>query len=258
MVKWPFPSKKVGIPFYTLLVEVPSRHLPDDLAVQEKSDDFSAWRDRIESELCDEETDENTPAFATFLRSGEGFLQLPVPEKDRLCLLAFTTPLRAADYVRVQVPKLKLHYAASSPRQVVNVVRDCRQQAGTTDLALDRCPRCSTFVTVDTSTLDTATKVIKLWKISAATTIARTQLYRNYARSAARNGDLIRARDVALELVGHVTTQDALTHLLLGKLAIRLSDELLVKEAHSFLTLLRQDALCEELRNAKKNSEWQF
>jgi hypothetical protein len=255
---WPFGAKKNVLPSYSLLVSVPSRGLPDDLSKQEQSEDFSGWCERIQSQLLDEQTDENTPGFAIFLETGEGLLQIHLPERKGLCLLAFSTPLRAADYARVQMPREEFQCIGSSPHGTGLVVRACREQAGTTHVALDRCPRCPTFAALDGSALDTAAKVIRVWKISAATEIARTNLYRNYARSAARNGDLDLARAVALEIVGHVTSQDPLTHLLLGKLGIRSRDRSLLRDAHSFLAFLRQDALAEELRNAEQSSEWQF
>jgi hypothetical protein len=87
-------------------------------------------------------------------------------------------------------------------------------------------------------------------------------LYREYARTAANGGQLLTARDVALELVGHVTAEDPLTHLLLGKLAIRLRDRTLLREAHSYLAFLRDIAklgdVSEQLRAAETTTDWQF
>ena len=57
---------------------------------------------------------------------------------------------------------------------------------------------------------------------------------------AARRGQFLCARDVALELVGHVTVEDTRTHLLLGKLAIKLHDKQLLHEAKKFLAVIRQ------------------
>ncbi len=58
------------------------------------------------------------------------------------------------------------------------------------------------------------------------------------------------ARDVALELVGHVTAEDPRSHLLLGKLAIQLRDKSLLSEAEHFLVYLNQDRAIEGLRSA--------
>jgi hypothetical protein len=53
-------------------------------------------------------------------------------------------------------------------------------------------------------------------------------------------------------------SQTPRTHLLLGKLAIRLRDKQLLHEAQSFLTFLKQDALYDDLRAAEKTDTWQF
>ncbi len=91
-----------------------------------------------------------------------------------------------------------------------------------------------------------------------ATVTARRGLYWDYGRSAARNGQLLCARDVALELVGHVTADDPYGHLLLGKLAVGLRDKQLLREAKAFLAVLKQDWAIEELQNAEKIGAAEF
>jgi hypothetical protein len=81
---------------------------------------------------------------------------------------------------------------------------------------------------------------------------ARSSLYWEYARTAAKNGQFLRARDVALELVGHVTPEDPRSHLLLGKLAIQLRDKLLLREAKAFLAFSKAIGAIEELHTAEK------
>jgi len=66
------------------------------------------------------------------------------------------------------------------------------------------------------------------------------------------------ARDVALELVGHVTAEDPRVHLLLGKLAIRVRDKGLLREAKRFLVLLKQNGAVEELQDADRMKAVQF
>jgi len=100
--------------------------------------------------------------------------------------------------------------------------------------------------------MNSAKNVIAMRNIFKATEIARCGLYWTYARLAARSGDFLLARDVALELVGHVTLEDPRSHLLLGKLAIQLRDKRLLREAKEFLVLLKQDWAIEELKNAEK------
>ncbi len=258
MFSWSIRKSKDSGPFYSLLRAVPSRGLPQELANQEASPDYHEWRDRIASDLAMQPQDEDAPNFMTFLKSDDGLLHLRLPQAEGGCLLVFSSPLRAADYASVQAPKQTFNYFCSSAKQVVFVVREFRDHGGITHIALDRCPRCDVFTTVKASDFDSPHNVIETWKIWKATESARCGLYWDYARSAARAGQFLRARDVALELVGHVTPDDPRSHLLLGKLAIRLRDKQLLHEAEKFLALLRQDWANEELQNAAKTKVFEF
>jgi hypothetical protein len=100
--------------------------------------------------------------------------------------------------------------------------------------------------------------VIHLCKIAKATEIARCGLYWDYAQATARNGSLLCARDVALELVGHVTAEDPRSHLLLGKLGIKLRDKRLLREAKEFLAVIKQDWAIAELQAAEKTKVFEF
>jgi hypothetical protein len=258
MFRWFSHTSKQSGPSYSLLRAVPSRGLPQDLADQEASPDYHEWRDRIECDLVAQACDEDEPNFVTFLKSGDGLLQLRVPQLEGGCLLAFSTPLRAADYASVSAPEQTFEYFCSSAKQVVYVVKEFREHGGISHVALDRCPRCNVFTTTKASEFDNAATVIQMWKIWKATETARSGLYWDYARSAARNGQFLRARDVALELVGHVTAEDPRSHLLLGKLAIQLHDNRLLREAKEFLAVLKQDWAIEELQNAEKTRVLEF
>jgi hypothetical protein len=257
MLSW-FSSKKDDFPSYSLLEATPSRGIPQDLADREDSADYHARRDRVESELFANVTDESAPGFATFLKAGDGLLQLRLPELDAGCLLVFSHALRAADYAKVEAPESKFHYFCSSAEQVVSVVAEFRECARIGHVALDRCPRCNVFTALGAASLDSAVKVVQAWKISKATEIARCRLYFEYAQSAAKNGQFLVARDVALELVGHVTAEDPRVHLLLGKLAIQLQDKRLLLEAKHFLVLLKQDTAVEALQYAAKMKRMEF
>jgi len=125
------------IPSYSLLKTVPSRALPQELAAREASDGFGQWRDRIESELFSESTDQSKAGFATFLKSGDGLLQICLPESEKGCLLVFSTPLRAADYARTAASNRKFNLFCSSAEQVVPVVAEFRQYVGIGQIALD-------------------------------------------------------------------------------------------------------------------------
>jgi hypothetical protein len=106
--------------------------------------------------------------------------------------------------------------------------------------------------------MDKPDALIRAWKISLATQFARRDLYWQYARTAAREDMPLTARDVALELVGHVTPVHAPTHVLLGKLGIRLQDGGLLREARLFLDFLGATAAVQELEMLKKTKDWQF
>ena len=162
--------------------------------------------------------------------------------------MAFSNPLRASDYTSEAAPEQSFEYFCSSAKEVVLVIQHFVEYAGVTHVALDRCPRCNALATIHAESLNSAAKVIGAWQIAKATEIARSGLYWDYARSAARNGHFLCARDVALELVGHVTAEDPRYHLLLGKLVIQLKDKQLLGEARKFLAFTKQVWAIEELQ----------
>ena len=247
-----FSSKKDDLPSYSLLKAIPSRGLPPDLQAREASPEHDEWRDRIEADLFAQPTDERTPNFVTFLKLGNGLLQLRLPGSAEACLLMFSTPFHAADYARVQVPGQEVHYFCSSPEQVVSVIKEFREHAGVKHVTLDLCPRCGVATSLGASNLDSPDKVIQTCKIFKATQIARSSLYYDFALAAAREGKFEIARDVALELVGHVTLEDPRAHMLLGKLALATKDKALLREAQAFLLLLKQNAAVEDLHAAQR------
>jgi hypothetical protein len=157
----------------------------------------------------------------------------------------------------VQVLQQKLEFFASSPVQAAELIPHY-QHAGITHIALDRCPRCSIFALLDPSAMNEPDRIIKAWKFSKATEFCRFELYWNYARGEANRGELIRARDVALELVGHVSAQDPRPHTLLGRLAIRRGDRRLLREAHQFLTYFGFHDADRDLHAASNDNTWQF
>jgi hypothetical protein len=252
MLRWFSRARKDTGPFYSLLKAVPSRGLPPDLADREASSDYQQWRDRIEADLVTQPIDEDAPSFLTFLKAGNALLQLRLEDQEGGCLLAFSNPLRAGDYASEAAPEQSFEYFCSSPKEVVLVVQHFVEYAGVTHVALDRCPRCNVFSTIRAASLNSAAKVIQAWQIAKATEIARCGLYWDYARSAARNGHFLCARDLALEVVGHVTAEDPRCHLLLGKLAIQLQDKQLLGEAKNFLAFTKQVWAIEELQSSEK------
>jgi hypothetical protein len=258
MFQWFSRTRTQNSPSYSLLRTAPSRGIPQELADQEASFDHQGWRDQIERDLVAQGCDEDQPSFLTFLKSGNGLLQLSLPEQQGGCLLAFSSPLRAADYASVTAPKQTFQYFCSSPKQVVFVVNEFRERAGVKHIALDRCPRCEIITTLGAENFDSAAKVIQMHNIFKATEMARCGLYWTYARSAARGSEFLRARDVVLELVGHVTPEDPRSHLLLGKLAIQLKDRQLLREAREFLVVLKEDWAIKELEKAERTRVFEF
>jgi hypothetical protein len=254
---WPFRKKK-SFPSYTLLKSEPSCGLPQGLSDQEDSDDFNGTVERIRADLLARSPSHDLENFAIFVKFGEGLLELQLPEGK--CLLVFSTMVRAADYISVQVPDIidQLAFFSSTPRNAVQVIQHFRQHAGISLLALDRCPRCNIFATLNACSMDTPANLIGAWAISVSREIGRRDLYWNHARSLAREGKLLSARDLALEMVGHVTPADARTHLLLGKLAIRLKDRELYGEVRDFLEFLGEPGAVRELQTMEKTSAWQF
>src|ERR1019366_6665450 len=88
MLDWLLRNKN-ALPSYSLLEQVPSRCLPQELTCREESEDYDAWRDRVQADLIASPTDPNSPHFATFLKCGEGLLELPHPEEKGNSLLVF-------------------------------------------------------------------------------------------------------------------------------------------------------------------------
>jgi hypothetical protein len=257
MTIWPF-RKKALFPSYSLLKAEPSRGLPQELADRENSEDFNDTVERTRVDLLARSPSHDQENFAVFVKFGAGLLELQVPEGR--CLLVFSTRIRAADYLSVHFSDAadQVAFFCSTPQGAVEVIQHFREHAGISLLVLDRCPRCDTFASLGAGSMDTPEKLIGAWAIWISREMGRRDLYWNYARSLARAGELLSARDLALEIVGHVTPADARTHFLLGKLAIRLRDRELYQEAKSFLEFLGDLAAVQELQSLEKISDWQF
>jgi hypothetical protein len=91
------------------------------------------------------------------------------------------------------------------------------------------------FTTTESASVTTADRAVALWALAKASELARLDLYVEYARLSAQEGELEVARDVALETVGHVSLEDPRPHLLLGQIAVALGDGRLLGEARAFL-----------------------
>lgn len=106
-------------------------------------------------------------------------------------------------------------------------------------ITIDRCPRCAVFTSFASEQLRSAADLITVWAITKATERARADLYLSYAVNSARAGALERARDVALEAIGHVSLEDPRFHLLLGQIGLALGDPSLLREARAYLRFFK-------------------
>lgn len=171
----------------------------------------------------------------TILTRSETHGLLTITVGDRLTLPVFSSPFRAADYLQtVLASGPPMNYLRSSPTQLLGMFRDIEAMR-IEDFALDRCPRCDVFPAYGTRSMKSASDLIMVWSVHKSTEQGRADLYFRYALDAARTGRLEISRDVALETVGHVTSEDPRPHLLLGQIAVRLKDRQLLREARAFL-----------------------
>lgn len=232
----------LSLPEYSLVRKTPNRGLPFELAAKEESGEHLDQREVIQRSLLDpsRRPQLDDPLFVGLLDVQEtGVLTINLPRKGGSCLPIFSSPIRAADYVRTLLaagPSVK--YLSSSPRQLVEMLRDLRG-GGIEQFTLDRCPRCDIFTAFGSASVTTADRAVETWSIFKATELARLDLYLSHAWASARAGQLDVARDVALETVAHVSLEDPRAHLLLGQIAVALRDHELLREARSFLQFLK-------------------
>jgi len=248
------------LPHYSRLRAIPSRDLPPELEEREQSEAFNARGDVLQRELLEpaRRPSDDKPLFIELLVAEQGVVTIPLPEGGGQCLPVFTTPFRAGDYVRTLLASgPRVQYLALSPLQFIRMLPDL-ESAGVTHVAIDRCPRCSTFSIVELSSTAGAASVVELWAIHKATELARRELYFEYALQSARGGRLEVAREVALEGVGHVSFEDPRLHLLLGQIAISLADRPLLREARAFLRFLRLAPWERKLDEAQRSGSVDF
>lgn len=246
MLEWLIDRKKRReLPEYSYLRAVPSRALPFDLAQEESGENFGSRRMGIEEDLRRRHQDlqADTPHFTTLVDpGGQGVVTIPMPDGDSQCLPVFSTPFRAADYREaLLVANPSVQYRVSTAGQLSAWLRDV-EKAGIDRVTLDRCPRCSIFTVTGIRSLNTPADLLVLWAIHKATELARLELYLASALKSARKGECETARDVALEVVGHVSLEDPRPHLLLGELAVMLRDRTLLHEARTFLRFLKHES----------------
>jgi hypothetical protein len=226
----------------------PSCGIPADLAEKEAGALHATRSDAIKRELCEpaRQPPLNEPLFTELVSEQQGGI-LTLDLKDGRCLLIFSTPLRAADYVQtLLLGDPPVQYLHSSPLELTQLLHDLRG-AGVEGFALDSCPRCDVRVVFSSDSAKTADVLLTIMAIVKSTEIARANLYLEHANGLALAGQFAEARNVALETVGHVTMEDARLHLLLGKIGVALNDRKLVGEAKAFLRFFKSVAAAREL-----------
>lgn len=261
MFSWLTRSKKAEyLPHYSALNANPSKGLPSELEAQENTESFGARQEALQQELLAEgqRPPIDAPLFTVLLESETRFLCLALPDNGGPCVPVFTTPFRAADYVRALLKRgSHLQYLCSSPIQFLQMLPDF-QGSGVEWITMDRCPRCSILTTVGTRSIKTPDDAVVLWAVHKATELARAELYWAYAVESARAGKLELARDVCLEAVGHVTMEDPRLHMLLGEVALGLGDGRLLKEAKAFLEHFRMDSWLIKLAQDEESGATDF
>lgn len=262
MLNW-FKRRRSGntMPEYAAIRRTPNRGLPPDLAEREASPAFDALRGEIERSLREPpgRPEEQNPLFVGLLAAYQaGVVTMAMPEGESQCIPIFSSPSRAADYVRTLLargPAVK--FLSSSPLEIVTMFRDLTQ-LGIEHFALDRCPRCNIFTTIGCASITTANDAINCWSIWKATERARLDLYLRHAQSFARAGEIDAAREVVLETVSHVSLEDPRAHLLLGQIAIALNDRPMLREATAFLQFFNLSSWERRLEEVKRTGKPDF
>lgn len=248
------------LPHYSRLKATPSIRLPAELEELEESDSHVRARDTLQRGLldADKRPSDEDPLFTELLVRGGGVVTIPYPEGGGACLPVFSTPLRAVDYVRTLLTSdPKVQFLSSSPVQLLGMLHEVRQ-AGIESFTIDRCPRCPVFTAFGIASMKAASDLVEVWAINKATEQARAELYFAYALKSARAGEFERARDVALEAVGHVSMEDPRLHMLLGQLGVAVNDGGLLREAKAFLRFLGLMDWEEKLSEVERSGEAEF
>lgn len=241
-------KQKAELPTYSGLQSNPCRGLPPELDQREASESFTIQRDALEQGLLEpaRRPPLDEALFTQLLAIEGGILTIDLPDSTK-CLPIFSTPIRAADYKQTVLDSgPATQYLCSTPLEFVRMLGDIKG-AGIETFALDRCPRCDVFSAISAASINTADDMLTVWAISKATELARADTYLEFAVESAHAGQLVLAREVALETVGHVTLEDPRCHLLLGQIGVGLGDRKLVQEAKAFLRFLELDAWEQEL-----------
>ena len=234
-------SKNQTLPEYSGAREIPSRGVPSGSSEPEANEVFSARCDSIQRWLCESprRPQIENPLFVEILTGNSQSVLTIEQTKDSHCMPVFSSPFRAADYVRTLLASgSPMAYLSSSPLELLAMFRDLRQ-VGINEFTLDRCPRCETFCAISTASMTTTDDVINCWSIFKSMELARLEQFLDYAQAAARAEQFYTARDALLEAAAHVSVEDPRLHLALGQIALALYDSELLQEAKTFLRFFK-------------------
>lgn len=230
-------SKNQTMPEYTRAHGIPSRGIPSHHSEQEANEALSARCDSIQRWLCESprRPQVERPLFVEILTDNSRSVLTIERTKDSRCMPVFSSPFRAADYVRTLLASSPpLAYLSSSPLELLAMLRDLRE-VGIDEFTLDRCPRCETFCAISTASTTTTDDIINCWSIFKSMELARLEQFLSYAQAAARAQQFYTARDVLLEAAVHISAEDPRLHWSLGQVAVALYDSELLHEARAFL-----------------------
>lgn len=224
-----------------------------DLAAEERcGESHQEHRDNIERTLTEGSgrPSQDAELFTVLVASdGTGVVTITAPSGRDALLLVFTSPIRAADYADELLPHGgRPGFLVLTSGGLLSLLSQLRDM-GIRLLTIDRCPRCNIFTSLEFDEAATPGTLISLWAITKSTELARSTLYLDYARKAATNGDLKLARQVAFEIIAHVSPDQTHAHLLLGEVGIALKDHHLIAEAETFLRFVGAEVLAAKLRN---------
>ena len=237
----------------------------EDCQILEDSPEIECLRNNIQPELLSESRrpKDNEPLLVTLFSEASGdpncvkginFFTKTLQDSQP-CLLAFSSPFRAADYARIHAKTMALRAMHSSPDEFVRMICDLLRISTVRRLALDVCPHCETFPAVSPSTSFNAETAVRLWAIHKSCELARESFYFACASDAFTQGDLRKAKITGLKVVEHVTAESPRLYLLLGKIALSLGEEELFSAACHFLEYLNADEALQDLRASQKSSE---
>ncbi len=251
MWNWLTGKQKRGeLPTYAQLERLSSRTMPAELVREEASEESEERRLAIADELrhSNHVTVEAAPIFVSLeLSPAPSVIGFDLPFDEGRCLPVFTSPLRAADYRRLLVaPPLPVMYRVSTPAQLFEKLNDVRR-IGFVSYTVDRCPRCRRYFAAPLDSIASPETLLAMWIGATSYWRVRAELYLKHALLCAQAGQLDEARDVALEMVGHVTQEMPRVHLLLGALGVARGEPDLVDDARRFLQYLKHEPWAREL-----------